>query len=73
MLPKNDMFAAGARPVIYALDQNNDFKYLKSSMHDEKIIDPNVLPLLEQYRYVTYDPTRPTPIDDTWKRVALGM
>ena len=68
MLPKNDMFVAGARPVIYALDQNNDFKYLKSSKHDEKIIDPNVLPLLEQYRYVTYDPTRPTPIDWTHER-----
>jgi len=68
MLSKKDMFAAGARPVIYALDQNNHFRYLKTSNPDEKIIDPNVLPLLEQYRYVNYDPTKSTPIDWTHER-----
>ncbi|EKO3466634.1 DUF4427 domain-containing protein [Vibrio fluvialis] len=55
LLPKADMFKVGARPVIYGLDGFGS--NLPSGYGGGKrIINPNLLPLNEQYRYVTYVP-----------------
>jgi hypothetical protein len=55
LLPKDDMFNIGARPVIYGLD---GFCYSLPSGHGggKRIINSKLLPLNEQYRYVTYAP-----------------
>jgi len=70
MLPKKEMFKIGARPVIYGLSEDNYFKYstAEKKYDDEKIIDPTVLPLKEQYRYVNYNPIRTNLIDWTHER-----
>lgn len=54
-LPKSNMFSAGARPVIYALDGSSRITYQHGN-GDERIINEVLLPLVEQYRYVTYAP-----------------
>ncbi|WP_145525803.1 DUF4427 domain-containing protein [Yersinia rohdei] len=54
-LPKANMFSVGARPVIYALDGSSTITYQHGN-GDERIIDDKLLPLVEQYRYVTYSP-----------------
>ncbi|MEQ9927514.1 DUF4427 domain-containing protein, partial [Pectobacterium parvum] len=54
-LPKNSMFSVGARPVIYGLD-NSTSTTTQESNGDERILNENSLPLIEQYRYVTYIP-----------------
>lgn len=55
LLPKADMFNIGARPVIYGLD---GFGLSLPSGYggNKRIIAPGLLPLNEQYRYVTYAP-----------------
>ncbi|HHF3026182.1 TPA: DUF4427 domain-containing protein [Vibrio diabolicus] len=67
MLPKNVMFSAGARPVIYALS-SEDIKLAYSKNAEDRIIDTLQLPLDEQYRYVTYNPSIARPIDWTHER-----
>ena len=67
LLPKSNMFSLGARPVIYALTSNS-ISYVKTNNSEERIIDPNQLPILEQYRYVTYNPSSKYPIDWTHER-----
>lgn len=64
VFPKDKMFQVGARPVIYALDSDNSICF-DSDVGDERIINTDVLPLIEQYRYVTYVPNR---IDWTHER-----
>ncbi|EDW1844958.1 hypothetical protein EK57_002896, partial [Salmonella enterica subsp. enterica] len=54
-LPKEQMFNYGARPVIYGLDQHNNAR-CSQGRNGERILDESVLPLIEQYRYVTYVP-----------------
>lgn len=55
LLPKADMFNVGARPVIYGLD---GFGSILPSGYGggKRIINSSLLPLNEQYRYVTYVP-----------------
>jgi len=67
ILPKSVMFSSGARPVIYALS-SNEIQFLPSENNEERIISPELLPLNEQYRYVTYDPSSARPIDWTHER-----
>lgn len=67
MLPKKVMFSVGARPVIYALS-TEELRFLPSSASDERIILPDLMPLREQYRYVTYNPSATKPIDWTHER-----
>ena len=64
ILPKRAMFAAGARPVIYALSGEVSV----TNGDGARLIASHQLPLAEQYRYVTYDPTAPRPIDWTHER-----
>lgn len=63
---KSELFIIGARPVIYGLSTEN----LNISLTDknERIIDQSVLPILEQYRYVTYNPSSVKKIDWTHER-----
>lgn len=51
---KTELFDIGARPVIYGLSVD-DIR-LVDSMSINRVIDVSLLPLNEQYRYVTYNP-----------------
>lgn len=55
IFPKKDVFNAGANPVIYGLDNKG---YWAPSGKDggPRIIDSQILPEREQYRYVSYNP-----------------
>ena len=64
VFPKAHMFSVGARPAIYALDETSSINCY-SRGRDERIIDESMLPLIEQYRYVTYVPQK---IDWTHER-----
>lgn len=66
MLPKIAMFSSGTRPVIYSLS-SECINFLPSS-GKERIISPDLLPLNEQYRCVTYNPNAIRPIDWTHER-----
>lgn len=63
VLPKSAAFAAGARPVIYALSSDA----WASGTDGERSFAPSALPHHEQYRYVAYDPTKST-LDWTHER-----
>ena len=63
VLPKQAAFAAGARPVIYALSSNA----WASGTDGERSFASSALPQQEQYRYVAYDPTK-TTLDWTHER-----
>ncbi|MDH5916108.1 DUF4427 domain-containing protein [Vibrio splendidus] len=67
MLPKSVMFTSGSRPVIYALS-SDDIQIQHTNNKEERIISPELLPLDEQYRYVTYNPSSNRPIDWTHER-----
>jgi len=64
---KNEVFALGANPVIYGL---NDRSAAIPSGRDggPRLIDSALLPLKEQYRYVTYNPNANKAIDWTHER-----
>jgi hypothetical protein len=67
IFPKKDLFRIGANPVIYGLDDRN--ARLPSGKDGKaRIINSTLLPEREQYRYVTYNPTFPRPIDWTHER-----
>lgn len=55
ILPKTDMFNIGARPVIYGLDGFGSV-LPSGTGGGKRIINTSLLPLNEQYRYVTYVP-----------------
>jgi hypothetical protein len=59
-LLKREVFAVGGRPVIYGLAGNGWPHVVQKSIR-ERIIDLDVLPLAEQFRYVAYDPNRDGP------------
>lgn len=65
ILPKRAMFAAGARPVIYALSGEVS---VMNRADGARLIAAHQLAPAEQYRYITYDPTAPRPIDWTHER-----
>ena len=64
---KDQMFNLGANPVIYGF---SDRSAILPTGDDggPRIIDQAILPLREQYRYVTYSPTGPIAIDWTHER-----
>jgi hypothetical protein len=66
-LLKREVFAVGGRPVIYGL-AGQGMPHVSEDSIRERIIDPEVLPLNEQFRYVAYDPTRVRPLDWTHER-----
>lgn len=53
---KSEFYSAGGRPVIYGISGKN-FSYLTANSR-ERIIDPAIIPIHEQYRYVAYSPTK---------------
>lgn len=64
---KKGMYNEGANPVIYGLDNRNS--YIPGGRDgNERVIDESLLPLREQYRYVTYNPSSNRPIDWTHER-----
>lgn len=63
---KNEMFDLGARPVIYGLSVPHS--EVESKKPSERIINPIFLPINEQYRYVTYNPTGTYKVDWTHER-----
>ncbi|CAH0245244.1 hypothetical protein SRABI70_02824 [Pseudomonas sp. Bi70] len=65
MIPKPAMFGLGARPVIYGLSQ--DLRENRSS-RPLRIIETDLLPLAEQYRYVAYHIGNDRTIDWTHER-----
>ncbi len=64
-IEKREAFKLGARPVIYGLDNESEFKYTYSDSNN-RIIDEKTLPLIEQYRLVNYNPSK--QIDWTQER-----
>lgn len=63
---KKELYKAGGRPVIYGLTGNAD---LVEDTAMRRILNPSVLPVAEQFRYVAYNPARPGyPLDWTHER-----
>jgi hypothetical protein len=56
---KDEFYLAGGRPAIYGLSSDNNEYVLNTKF--KRIFKDHVLPLKEQYRYVTYNPS-----DDRW-------
>lgn len=67
VFPKESMFRKGARPVIYGLSDPVAGMPPKNG-GGPRIIDRKLLPLNEQYRYVTYRPITPYKVDWTHER-----
>jgi hypothetical protein len=65
MIPKHAMFSEGARPVIYGLSQD---AWERQDTHPLRIIETDLLPLAEQYRYVAYHIGNHRTIDWTHER-----
>lgn len=63
---KKEMFSLGANPAIYGLSDRSSI--LPCGDRGPRIIEPTLLPLREQYRYITYNPAGPTSIDWTHER-----
>lgn len=63
---KSEFYAAGGRPAIYGLATENIF-YERNDAYC-RIIDRNILPLDEQYRYVAYSPSGSKWIDWSHER-----
>jgi hypothetical protein len=63
---KSEFFAAGGRPVIYGLSVDN--VHYERNEQICRILDTTVLPLDEQYRYVSYNPTGQRWIDWSHER-----
>jgi hypothetical protein len=55
LVPKGQAFAAGTRPVIYGISQMANATFAPNGT---RLLPANVLPPLEQYRYVAFDPTK---------------
>lgn len=64
---KKGMYNKGANPVIYGLDKRT--AYIPSGREGKaRVLDEGLLPLSEQYRYVTFNPSSSRPIDWTHER-----
>jgi hypothetical protein len=63
---KSEFHAAGGRPVFYGLSSDN-VSYIQNDKYC-RIIDPSILPVDEQYRYVAYSPSGPNWIDWSHER-----
>jgi len=66
MIPKPAMFTAGARPVIYGL--SGEVRERSANSGTFRILDQELLPLGEQYRYVAYTLGDARHIDWTHER-----
>ncbi len=64
--PKDQMFSLGARPVIYGLSIPHSLP--SGADGGPRTMDPTLLPLHEQYRYVTYSPGGSYRVDWTHER-----
>ena len=67
LLPKVAMFRRGANPVIYGLDAR-DARLPPGQGGGPRIMNDSLLPAMEQYRYVTFNPAATKPIDWTHER-----
>lgn len=67
IFPKNNMFSLGANPVIYGLDDRTNWPP-SGKGGGARVMESSMLPDREQYRYVTYNPTSPRPIDWSHER-----
>ncbi len=67
IFPKKELFRLGANPVIYGLDKRNTI-IPDGKDGNKRLISPEILPLNEQYRYITYNPISSKPIDWTHER-----
>ena len=65
--PKAPMYALGAMPVIYGLSDKS-VTLPKGANGEARILSPNHLPLHEQYRYVTFNPSGSYKVDWTHER-----
>lgn len=65
MIPKAAMFSMGARPVIYGLSQE---AWERRDTHPFRVLETDVLPIGEQYRYVAYNIGDDRTIDWTHER-----
>lgn len=63
---KSEFYAAGGRPAIYGLAAEN-VSYERNEAYC-RIIDRNILPIDEQYRYVAYSPSGSRWIDWSHER-----
>jgi hypothetical protein len=64
---REELAQAGARPVIYGL--SGDYGRIEGDGRPVRLLGERVLPLVEQYRFVAFDPARtPRPIDWTHER-----
>lgn len=63
---KTELFQAGANPVIYGL--SNRKAKARLGLKGERFFNPNDIPLPEQYRFVSYNPTGVRKIDWTHER-----
>lgn len=66
VLEKTELYELGARPVIYGLSTNATLP--RSNNGGPRMIDRDVLPICEQYRYVTYNPANNRPVDWSHER-----
>jgi hypothetical protein len=64
---KTEMFDLGANPVIYGLSDRSASLPVGNN-GGARVIDPSFLPIREQYRYITYNPTGTIAIDWTHER-----
>ncbi len=67
VFPKKDMFKADAIPVIYGLSDKT-VVVPSGEKYKKRIFDPKILPEIEQFRYVTYNPGSNYPVDWTHER-----
>lgn len=67
VFPKRGMYVKGANPVIYGLDIRSA-TIPSGKGGGVRIINTDLLPEREQYRYVTYNPSSTKPIDWTHER-----
>ena len=65
IINKAQLAQCGALPVIYGLSQNYT---TASTSTGARVINPQFLPLAEQYRFVAYKPSYHLPIDWTHER-----
>lgn len=64
---KTELFSIGARHVIYGLS-NPSAVYPDSNKGGPRIFEERYLPSSEQFRYITYNPSIPRPVDWTHER-----
>ena len=64
---KSDLFAIGARHVIYGLS-NPSAVCPGSNNGGPRIFEERFLPVSEQFRYITYNPSNSQPVDWTHER-----